>query len=100
MVDICLSGLPSDRVLAYMDDIVIFSRTLAEHESMLEAVFERLRSAGILLKASKCVIGREQVDFLASNVIKAKKGLKEGIDYFEIPEGRKELERFLRLAGF
>ena len=31
MIDITLSGLPSDRVLAYMDDIVIFSRIFQEH---------------------------------------------------------------------
>ena len=26
LMDVCLSGLPSNRILAYMDDIVIFSR--------------------------------------------------------------------------
>ena len=31
MMDINLSGLPSDRVLAYMDDIVIFSGNFQEH---------------------------------------------------------------------
>ena len=31
MMDIALAGLPSDRVLAYMDDIVIFSATIDEH---------------------------------------------------------------------
>ena len=42
MVDISLSGLPCDRVLAYMDDIVVFSRTFAEHLSTLESVFKRV----------------------------------------------------------
>ena len=38
MMDIALAGLPSDRVLAYMDDIVIFSATFEEHLTNLEQV--------------------------------------------------------------
>ena len=48
--DICLPGLPADRIPAYMDDIVIFSFTFAEHISSLESVFQRLRSAGVTLR--------------------------------------------------
>ena len=47
MIHTCLAGSPADRVLAYMDDIVIFSSTFAEHISSLESVFQCLRSAGI-----------------------------------------------------
>jgi len=38
MMDIALAGLPSDHVLAYMDDIVIFSATFEEHLTNLEQV--------------------------------------------------------------
>ena len=31
MIDICLSWLPPDRILAYIDDIVVFSKTFSEH---------------------------------------------------------------------
>ena len=55
MMDITLSGLPSDRVLAHMDDIVIFSGNFQEHLHNLEQVFQRLQSSGISLKLSKCV---------------------------------------------
>ena len=55
MIDICLSGLPTNRILAYMDDIVIFSETFSQHIQGVEAVFERLRAANISLKASKSV---------------------------------------------
>ena len=37
MIDMCLSGLSFDRILAYMDDVVIFSRTWEEHKSELDA---------------------------------------------------------------
>ena len=52
MIYICVAGLPADRVLAYVDDIVIFSSTFAEHISSLESVFPRLRSAGVTLTLS------------------------------------------------
>eukprot|EP00794_Sanderia_malayensis_P019311 gene19311-21235_t len=52
LMDICLSGLPADHILAYMDDIAVYSTTFDEHLKDLETVFLRLRSAGISLKAS------------------------------------------------
>ena len=39
MIDITLAGLPSDHVLAYMDDIVVFSTNFQEHLLNLEQVF-------------------------------------------------------------
>ena len=47
LMDICLSGLPSSCILAYMDDIVIFSRTFSEHMSDIWTVFDCLRGANI-----------------------------------------------------
>ena len=104
MMDVCLSGLPSDRILAYMDDIVIFSKYFDEHLSAIGLVFSRLRSANISLKASKCVFAAENVDFLgynlSSNGIKPQKRLTTAIEQFRRPENRKEVRRFLGLAGF
>ena len=62
VMDLCLSGLPADHILAYMDDIAIYSTTFEEHLSDLEAVFLRLRSAGISLKASKCIFASVQAN--------------------------------------
>ena len=64
MMDITLSGLPTDRVLAYMDDVVIFSKTFEEHLTDIEHLFQRLRSSGVSLKLSKCVFASDKVDFL------------------------------------
>ena len=43
MIDICLAGRPPDRILAYMDEKVIFTSTFDQHMKELAAVFERLR---------------------------------------------------------
>ena len=104
MIDICLSGLPPDRVLAYMDDIVIFSKTFAEHKLMLEKVFQCLLKAGVTLKISKCNFANNVVDFLGYELsekgVKPQKRLTEAIRTFSTPQNRKEVRRFLGLAGF
>ena len=104
MIDICLAGSLADRVLAYMDDIVIFSSTFAEHISSLESVFQCLRLAGITLKSSKCIFGSEKVDFLdcelSAKRVRPQKHLTEAICSFQLPESKKEVKRFLGLAEF
>ena len=104
MIDICLSGLPTNRTLAYMDDIVIFSRTFEQHMKEVDLVFQRLREANISLKSSKCVFGSKSVEFLGYELsregIKPLQRLTSTIKGFQRPETKKEVKRFLGMAGF
>ena len=43
-----------DFVVVYLDDLNVFSRNFNEHLKHLREVFERLRNAGLKLKAKKC----------------------------------------------
>ena len=38
----------------YIDDILVYSDTFAEHVSMIETVLRRCNDSGILLKQDKC----------------------------------------------
>ena len=104
LMDMCLSGLPVNRILVYMDDLVIFSRTFEQHLLDIEEVFRRLRAANITLKATKCVFAADKVEFLgyelSSEGIKPQKRLTTAINEFHRPENKKEVKRFLGLAGF
>ena len=40
--------------IAYLDDIIIFSKTLEEHLSYIRMVFKKLHSAKLSMKLSKC----------------------------------------------
>ena len=40
--------------IAYLDDIIIFSKTPQEHLSHIQMVFEKLKSANLSMKKSKC----------------------------------------------
>ena len=48
MIDFCLAGLPVDRVLAYIDDIVMCTATFDQHVKELERVLSRLKEANII----------------------------------------------------
>ena len=104
MMDIALSSLPSDRVLVYMDDIVIFSTIFDDHLQNLEQVFQRLSHSGISLKLSKCIFASDKVDFLGFELsqqgLTPQSRLAEAIDGFKRPDTKRELKSFLGLAGF
>ena len=42
-----------DNIFVYIDDIIVFTRTLEEHERMLTALFDKLLSFGLVVNAKK-----------------------------------------------
>ncbi|GBG82526.1 hypothetical protein CBR_g34902 [Chara braunii] len=55
-------------VLVYLDDILVYSRTLEEHLRHLSDVLDRLRRHGFYAKLSKCRFAQHKVDFLGHYV--------------------------------
>ncbi|GBG72695.1 hypothetical protein CBR_g12263 [Chara braunii] len=51
-------------VLVYLDDILVFSRTLEEHLRHLRYILDRLRRHGFYAKLSKCRFAQHKVYFL------------------------------------
>ncbi|GBG90070.1 hypothetical protein CBR_g50163 [Chara braunii] len=63
MNDLCRPWL--DRfVVVYLDDILVFSRTLEEHQGHLRQVLEKLREANFKINAKKCDWAKTQVLYL------------------------------------
>jgi hypothetical protein len=50
--------------LCYLDDILIFSRSVVQHLEDLKVVFQKLRQAKLKLKPKKCHFFQKQVGFL------------------------------------
>jgi len=64
LMDVVMSGLHFEVCLVYLDDIVLFSKTIDEHLERLVQVLSRLRSAGLKLKPEKCFLLQKSVTFL------------------------------------
>ena len=52
------------RVLVYLDDVLIYSRTLEEHRKLLRAVFAKFKEFKLHIKESKCHLLMASVEFL------------------------------------
>ena len=104
MMDLTMAGLSSKRVLAYLDDLVIFSTSLHSHLTQLREVLDLLRKANINLNLSKCAFVMSEVDFLgyalSEKGVQPQKRLTDAIRNFEQPADKKQLKRFLGLASY
>ena len=49
-------------VLIFLDDLLVFSETPAEHLERIEKVFLKLRAAGLKLKPKKCDLFQTQLN--------------------------------------
>ncbi len=91
-------------VLVYIDDILIYSRSLSEHRHHVAEVLQRLRQYQIFLKAEKCSFHQSSVQFqgyhIDSGGIRMDEGKVEAIKTWPKPSTIKELQRFLGFSNF
>ena len=98
-----LDGL-SHIAIAYLEDIIIFSKTKKKHFEHLETIFQRLWEAGLKLKRSKCNFMKMHVKYLGHLI--SEKGIEPMPDKLatikEMPAPRypKEIKQFLGLVGY
>ena len=88
----------------YIDDVLVFSRTMKEHLIHLQAVIKRIIKAGLKLKPAKCHFARQEVEYLGHLVtpegLKTNKRLVEAIKEFPSPTDVRGVRRFLGLASY
>lgn len=85
--------------VVYIDDIVIFSQTMEEHEKHLRMVLERLRSAKLYCSIKKSKLFRRQIHFLGHDIsadgICPDEEKVEKITKWATPSTSKQLLKFL-----
>ena len=61
-----MTGILKDSpfAIAYLDDIIIFSKTPQEHLSHIHMVFEKLKSANLSMKKIKCSFFSKEIQYL------------------------------------
>ncbi|GFU08869.1 retrovirus-related Pol polyprotein from transposon 297 [Trichonephila clavipes] len=93
-----------DFAVPYLDDIAIFSLTWDDHLRHLKDVFDRLRSAKLHIKPSKCQFAQAYVKYLGHLVgqgLRTPGELKvQVIKDFPIPTNKTQVRAFLGLSGY
>ena len=93
-----------DFVSVYIDDVLVFSQSLADHIKHLELVIARLIQAGLKLRPGKCRFIRQEVEYLGHVITPA--GLLTSARHvaavreFSTPTSVTEVRRFLGLASY
>ena len=99
-----LRGLEYRFALIYIDDIIIFSKSVDEHLVHLKEVFRRLRDANVKLNPKKCSFVKQRVEYLGHVVtpegISPNPDKVRVVQEFPTPINVKELRSFVDLANY
>jgi hypothetical protein len=91
-------------VVVFIDDILIFSKTVEEHEEHLRLVLEKLRSNQLYAKFSKCEFWLTEVAFLRHVIsvggVSVDPGKVKDVLNWIPPATASEIQSFLGLAGY
>ena len=91
-------------VLVYLDDILVYSKTMDEHLQHLKQVFDKLREHKLQASKGKCAFAQPQLQFLGHVI--SEKGLHpdpalvQAILDWPVPKTVKQIQSFLGLAGY
>ena len=55
-------------VIAYLDDVLIYSKTLKEHKEHVRTVLQKLMDANLLVESDKSFFHVQEVDFLGCTI--------------------------------
>ena len=88
----------------YLDDVVIYLRTLEDHARLVRVVLDRLQSAGFTLNFNKFTIAASEIKYLghllSSRGISILPGRVAAINSYPRPSNLRTLRRFLGMLGF
>ena len=101
-IDYVLKDL--DFCFTYLDDILVFSQSVHDHEQHLRTLFTRLQTYGILLNHSKCVFRFPEIFFLGYKISPlGSQPLPERVSDLQTctpPKTISQLRRFLGMLNF
>ena len=104
LIDLCFRPLINKCLVAYIDDLNVYSNNYYEHLHHLKQVFDCIKLANLKLNPEKCYFFKEQLNFLG--YIVTKNGIQTDpakiqkiIDY-PIPKTVTQIRSFLGLASY
>lgn len=99
-----LKGYLDEFCTAYIDDILIFSHSLEEHQEHVKKVLKRLSEAVLQIDIKKCEFHIKSIKFLGFIITAEGKKMDpakfEAIDKWPTPKNAKDIYRFIGFTNF
>jgi hypothetical protein len=91
-------------VIVFLDDVLIYSRTLSEHRRHVRLALDVLRKHQLFAKESKCEFFRDHIDFLGHRVDREGMHMMEdkvrAIREWPTPTSIEDVRSFLGMVGY
>jgi hypothetical protein len=90
--------------VAFLDDILIYSKTKEEHIQHIKQVLDILRENKLFAKQSKCEFMKTEISFLGHTLSSQGKGMEDdkvkAVQDWPLPKNADDIRSFLGLAGY
>lgn len=102
VMEFILTDLPG--VMVYMDDVIVFGRSMLDHNENLRQVLKRFDEKGIRLNVEKCELRKTALKFLGHDLstegIAPEQGKIESLMKCRAPNCKEELQSFLGTVSY
>lgn len=96
--------IDNNKILLYMDDIMVATNNIIDHQTILNEVFQLIRKHGLNLNWSKCKFFLQKIDYLGYCVdfrgILPNPANLEAVRGFPAPKNVREVHSFLGLCSY
>ena len=98
------SMIAQNKILIYMDDIMIATEEMDEHLTILREVFQKAQHHNLRFRLDKCYFLYNKITYLGYSV--DEKGIQpslaniDSIINYPIPRSTKDVQRFIGLASY
>ena len=104
MNDIFCDMIAKGVVCIYLDDILIFTKTLSEHRMITRRVLECLWEYNLCLKPEKCEFEHTQIEYLgvivSEGTVEMDPVKVSGVSEWPEPRNKREVQSFVRFINF
>lgn len=104
MMNTALRGLIGKICFVYLDDIIVFGKTMEEHNKNLIILFNRLRDTNLKLQPDKCEYIKPELEYLGHVItpegVKPNPEKCKAVKEFPIPKTPKQIKSFVAFAGY
>ena len=104
MNDIFRDMIAEGVVCVYLDDILIFTKTLSEHWTITWRVLEHLQEYNLCLKLEKCEFECTRIEYLrvivSEGTVEMDLVKVSGVSEWPEPQNKREVQSFVRFVNF